>query len=47
MAGDRDHPQAAALTMLGEDHAMFLVTEVLASSFHRNILCPKGHGCCT
>ena len=47
MAGDRDHPQAAALTMLGEDHAMFLAAEVLASSVHRNILCPAVRGCCT
>ena len=47
MAGDRDHPQAAAFTMLGEDHATFLAAEVLASSFHRNILCPAGRGRCT
>ena len=42
-----DHPLAAASTMLGEDHATFLAAEVLASSVHRNILCPVGRGCCT
>ena len=33
--------------MLGEYHATFLAAEVLASSVHRNILCPTGRGCCT
>jgi hypothetical protein len=27
--------------------ATFLAAEVLASSVHRNILCPAGSGCCT
>lgn len=42
-----DRPLAAAPTMLGKDHATFLAAEVLASSVHRNILCPGGRGCCT
>ena len=42
-----DYPLAAASTMLGEDHATFLAAEVLASSVHRNILCPAVRGCCT
>jgi hypothetical protein len=38
---------AIASVMLGENHATFLAAEVLASSVHRNILCPVGSGCCT
>jgi hypothetical protein len=33
--------------MFGVYHATFLAAEVLASSVHRNILCPKGRRCCT
>jgi len=42
-----DRPLATASIVLGEYHATFLATEVLASSVHRNILCPTGRGCCT
>ena len=42
-----DHPLTAATNMFGEYHATFLAAEVLASSVHRNILCPTGRGCCT
>ena len=35
---------AIASIMLGENHATFLAAEVLASSVHRNILCPVGGG---
>ena len=42
-----DRLLTAAATMLGKDHATFLAAEVLASSVHRNILCPAGRGCCT
>jgi pimeloyl-ACP methyl ester carboxylesterase len=42
-----DRLLTAAATMLGKDHATFLAAEVLASSVHRNILRPVGHGCCT
>lgn len=38
---------AGAAFMLGENHATFLAAEVLASSVHRNILCPAGFRCCT
>jgi len=38
---------AIAPLMLGENHATFLTVEVLASSVHRNILCPVGFRCCT
>jgi hypothetical protein len=47
MTGDRDHPQAAAWTMLGEDQAKFLAAEVLASSVLRSILCRAGRRFCT
>jgi len=46
----KKHPDrllAAAPVMFGEYHATFLAAEVLASSVHRNILCPKGRRCCT
>jgi len=39
-----DHPLTATTFMLGENHATFLAAEVLASSVHRNILCPAGCG---
>jgi hypothetical protein len=42
-----DRLLAAAATILCENHATFLAAEVLASSVHRNTLCPSGHGCCT
>jgi hypothetical protein len=42
-----DRPLAAAPFMPGEDHATFLAAEGIASSVHRNILCPTGSGCCT
>jgi hypothetical protein len=46
----KKHPDrllAAAPVMFGVYHATFLAAEVLASSVHRNILCPKGRRCCT
>jgi hypothetical protein len=33
--------------MFGENHATYFTVEVLASSVHRNILCPVGCRCCT
>lgn len=42
-----DRLLATATVLLGKDHATFLAAEVLASSVHRNTLCPSGSGCCT
>jgi len=42
-----DRPLTAPAFVLGEDHATPLDAEVLASSVHPNILCPKGPGCRT
>jgi len=37
-----DHPLTAAAKILNQNHATIFAAEVLASTVHCNILCPKG-----